>query len=211
MEAGRGPRSVALDIVGRINRATGRREGGLIGNSERDIRAIQAALDELRSGDAAAMQSYLDRGLRDRRFDPIVRRAIREGKPVGAEQARKITGRMADIALRKRGETIARTELLQSLHASQAEGIQQMIDNGQLNVEQVTFEWDAANDSDTRDSHRAMDGQVRPHGQPFVSGAGNQLLFPGDRSHGAPASEIINCRCRLSPVIDFIAGLGPDD
>jgi len=211
MRAGRGPRSVALDIVGRINKATGRRTGGLVGLTKADQRAVSRALSELRSGDPVQMANYLTRKTRDRRFDGIVRRAMRDGKPVQADQARKITGRMADRLLYRRGETIARTELLKGLHAAQNEGIMQLVDSGVIKQEQVTNEWDAANDPYTRDSHRAMDGQKRPLGEPFVSGLGNQLLYPGDTSLGAPAEDVVNCRCVLRQSIDFVSELRPGD
>ncbi len=207
MEEGRGPRSVALDLVGRRNRATGRREGGLLGLTESGLSTVQNARAALMSGDPSAMEQYLRLKSRDRRFDPIVRRAIREGKPVPADQARKIAGRLADRLLYRRGETIARTELLQSLHAAQNEGIMQLIDAGKIRQDQVTVVWDAANDSATRPSHRAMDGQTRRLGEPFTSGDGNQLMFPGDTSLGAPASDIVNCRCRLEQRINFLADL----
>lgn len=46
----------------------------------------------------------------------------------------------------------------------------------------------------TRDSHADMEGQtVNGADTPFISGAGNQLLYPGDPL--APAGEVINCRC----------------
>lgn len=45
--------------------------------------------------------------------------------------------------------------------------------------------------------HRAMDGQVVRVGEPFVTPRGFRLLFPGDRSLGAPADEVVNCRCTV--------------
>lgn len=205
------PRRVALDIVGRVNRATGRREGGVIGLTNSEIATADRAYDELRSGSRSAMSNYLGRKTRNRSFDPLVVRAIQDGKPVPASVARKIIGKMKDNMLRVRGERIARTELLGGLHHANNEALEQMIEAGKVSRDAVQNEWDAANDMDTRDSHAAMDGQVRPQGQPFVTGAGYQMRFPGDRSLGAPASEIINCRCRLIRRIDFISELGPGD
>ena len=37
------------------------------------------------------------------------------------------------------------------------------------------------------------------------------MMFPGDFSLGAPAEEIINCRCRVIIDLDFISELGPND
>lgn len=204
MRAGKGPRSAALDIVGRINKATGRRDGGVIGLAENQIRARDTAMSELRSGNRRLMENYLTRKTRNKKFDPIVKRAIKAGKPVSAKDAGRMMVGMENKMLIKRGETIARTELLDSLHAAQDEGLQQMLDAGNLQQSQLTYEWDAQNDADTRDSHLVMDGQTRRHGEPFVTGNGHQLMRPGDRSLGAPAEEIIQCRCRKIVKIDFL-------
>ena len=62
-------------------------------------------------------------------------------------------------------------------------------------------QWLTARDSRVRKGgpnradHRAMDGQTRKLGEPFVTLRGHRLLFPGDRSLGAPADEVVNCRC----------------
>ena len=88
--------------------------------------------------------------------------------------------------------------------------MQQMLDNGYLKRDQVSYEWDASEDSATRDSHRAMDGQIRKEGDPFVTGAGHLLRFPGDRGLGAPAEEIINCRCQRLVKVDYLAELEND-
>lgn len=60
--------------------------------------------------------------------------------------------------------------------------------------------WRATLDNRTRHSHRQLDGEKQPVGEPFSNGC----EFPGD-PHGAP-SEIYNCRCTLRGVV---AGLEP--
>jgi len=207
MREGLNANTAALDLVGRVSRETGRRAGGIMGLSSDLVVHVENAQRQLRSGDPAEMSRYFDRSARDRRFDPTVRRAIREGKPVSASDARKITGRYADRLLRYRGDRIARTELLGSLHEAQDEGLRQMIDGGKLREDQITRVWDAQEDSDTRDSHRLMEAQARGVNQPFETGAGYRLMYPGDRSLGAPASEIIQCRCVVRQRIDFLKGL----
>jgi hypothetical protein len=207
METDASPRKVALDLVGRINRVTGRREGGLVGLNSQRIAWAQAAQAELQSGDGAQMANYLTRKSRDARFDPTVRAAIRAGKPVPADKVQAAMQAMNNRLLRDRGETIARTELLQSLNAGQQSGIQQAIDRGQLNADQVRLEWDSSADSFVRNSHRDMDGQTRPFGQPFTTPDGYLMMHPGDSTFGAPAGEIINCRCRTIVRLDLVTGL----
>ena len=55
----------------------------------------------------------------------------------------------------------------------------------------VVKQWDAALDSRTRESHAAVDGEIRELDKPFSNG----LMFPGDPS--GRAEEVINCRCAL--------------
>jgi len=60
-------------------------------------------------------------------------------------------------------------------------------------------EWVTAGDELVRDSHR-IDGQQVGITETFQTGMGSHLQYPGDRSSGAPASDIINCRCTVLPV-----------
>ncbi len=55
----------------------------------------------------------------------------------------------------------------------------------------VVKQWDATLDSSTRESHVAVDGEIRELDKPFSNG----LMFPGDPAGGA--AEVINCRCAL--------------
>jgi len=206
MEVGTAPRTAALNLVGRINRATGSREGGIVGLTTRQAGWADAARQELLNGDPA----YLRRAARDRRFDRTVLRAINEGRGVSAADADRITRSYRNGLLRYRGETIARTELLGSLHAAQDEALSQMMEREGLRPEAVVVRWDAASDGDTRETHAAADGQERQKGQPFDVG-GYLMAHPGDRSMGAPAEEVINCRCQARVGIDFTSLLGPGD
>jgi hypothetical protein len=91
-----------------------------------------------------------------------------------------LDGRAADSMM------IARTETTASLNAGQqalrdAEKIDQKI-------------WLATIDARTRPTHAAADSQVVENRAPFVVG-GYKMQHPGDGSLGAPASEIVACRC----------------
>ena len=55
----------------------------------------------------------------------------------------------------------------------------------------VLKQWDSTLDGATRESHQAVDGEIRELDKPFSNG----LMFPGDPSGGA--AEVINCRCAL--------------
>jgi hypothetical protein len=55
----------------------------------------------------------------------------------------------------------------------------------------VVKQWDSTLDGETRDSHRAVDGEIRELDEKFSNG----LRFPCDPSGGA--AEVCNCRCAL--------------
>jgi hypothetical protein len=201
LEAGRGPRDVALDIVGRINRATGRREGGILGLTSGQTDAVIRARSELANLDAG----YFRRVRRDARFDGLVRRAIRDDKPLSSADINKITGRYSDRLLQLRGETIARTEGITALGAGQFEGFQQLVDSGQVREDQIERTWQATGDARTRIDHLAMNKQqVKGLHEPFIAPDGSRLLYPRDISHGASASETINCRCYMKIRVRYI-------
>lgn len=199
--AGRNPRSTALDIIGRVSRVTGRREGGVVGLTAQQAVAVANAREALLSGDPARMRAYLALTRRDRRFDKTVLAAIEQGGALDAATVSRITGRYADRLLDLRGETIARTETMAALNQSSLEAMQQAIDSGAISADTVTKVWHSARDPKVRDSHAAQDRQSVGLNDVFSNG----LAYPGDPS-GGPA-ETANCRCWMETKIDFFARL----
>ena len=196
MARGAGPRSVALDLVGRISRATGQRTGGLIGLSGPYRDYVATVRAELASTNPALLRNYLTRNQRDRRYDRAVARAIETGKPVPPETARTAVTRYSARLVRLRGEVIARTEGLPAIRAAKHEAYQQLADDGRVDVMDIVRGWSTTEDGRQRDTHDAMNGQeVRGLDMPFTSPSGAQMMYPGDTSRGAPASEIVACRC----------------
>lgn len=192
LEAGQNPRAVALDIVGKFNRATGKREGGFIGLNSQQAGYVTNARNELRNLDAG----YFDRTKRDKRFDGLVRRAIKDGKPLSVADVERITGRYSDRLLKLRGDNIARTEGITALRAGRHEGYAQLIESGKVAPDRVTVVWDSTGpDGRTRSDHLAMEGQTVKFGKPFIAPDGSQMHFPGDISLGASGDQTINCRC----------------
>ncbi|AZV00271.1 phage minor head protein [Paracoccus kondratievae] len=191
VEAGRSPRQVALDLVGRVNRATGKREGGFIGLTAQQARWVRNAEAQIRSMDAG----YLDRARRDKRYDAMVRKAIKDGKQLSEADLRRVVSRYKDRLLKMRADAIARTETLNALRAGRHEGFKQLIDSGKVRADQVVVTWSATMDGRTRDTHRSMNGQKIRMGQLFTSPSGAMFEYPGDVTHGAPPEEIIQCRC----------------
>lgn len=205
------PRSIALDLVGRVNPATGRRAGGIIGLRSDQIEAVRRMRQEL--GGVPDYAAYARRQARDRSFDKLVARAAREGKPLDKATIDRITGRYADKLLLVRGETIARTEALAGAHRAQVEGMQQLIDAGKVDAQSVKKVWSATDKvktkySRTRDSHIRLNGTEIPWNEAFRSPTtGRLMMHPGDTSLGAHGEDTINCRCHMLIRIDRYAAL----
>lgn len=195
MERGEHPRTTALDLVGRMNNATGKREGGFIGLHSVSAGAVKNAEKELLALDA----NYFNRERRDKRFDGTVRKAIAEGKPLAEADLRRIVQRYKDRLKALRGQTIARTEALNALRAGQHEGFQQLVDSGRVRADQITVTWGATMDGRTRHDHRHLNGVTVKMGEFFAPVAGVFMQYPGDLTNStdpkALAGQTINCRC----------------
>lgn len=197
--AGTNPRTAALSLVGKVDPVTGSRVGGMIGLHPTQSQWLGKAWEELNNLDPR----YLTRGLRDPRFDSMVKKAIVDGVPLTDEQIRTIMARMEARTLKYRGDVIARTESINALRAGQHEGIKQAVEMGEVDQQDVMKEWDATMDSRTRDSHADMDGEQVGIDEPFNVND-SLMMYPGDTSMGAAPEEVIQCRCRVSYKIDFI-------
>ncbi|MDF1599720.1 phage minor head protein [Mesorhizobium sp. YIM 152430] len=198
---GRNPRSVALDMAGRINRATGRREGGILGLSSVQERYVATARQDLLSGDPERLRHYLKLGRRNKSYDRTITAAIRDGKSIPATKVQEIVGKLSDSYLLLRAETIARTETIGALNASHSATFDQLVADGKVTANQVRKIWRATRDSRTRDSHAALDGESVGKDERFSNG----LMFPCEP--GGNPSEICNCRCSLDYRVDWFANL----
>jgi hypothetical protein len=199
VEQSTAPRTVALDLVGRLNKITGKREGGLVGLTSQQASYVENARQELLSNDPAKLANYFTRKRRDSRMDGLVKRAMKEGRALTATEVAKITDRYKSRLLKLRGDTIARTEAISAFGEGQIEGYRQLLDTGSVAEEQIERTWSATRDKFTRDTHSALSGQKkRGLREPFTTGSGAQMRYPRDRSLGAGGGEIINCRCYMN-------------
>lgn len=189
---GRPASSVARDLVGRVNRSTGLREGGILGLTEAQVGYAESAFDELRSGDPAKLRRYLSRRMRDKRGDQLVLRAIKEKKPLGGRLAKNLVAFYRERLLYQRGIGIATNEVRAAVHEARYQVRQSMIESGVVRGFELT--WYSRFLQTTRDSHAAMDKMTARHGELFRG----ILAYPGDTTHGAPPGETINCVCYMS-------------
>lgn len=198
LRQGSSPARLATDLAGVYDRAAQVRRGGIIGLSRVQEGWAAAAADELAMGNPR----YLRRVLRDRRYDPLVKKALAEGRPLRTDEIMRLTQRYRDKLVRSRAETIARTETHTVLNMGRFEKIAQTAERAGVGLDKITVKWQAARDGRVRDTHGHLRGKTAQYGQPFSSG-GHRLRYPGDRSLGAPASEIVNCRCNLTFEVDL--------
>lgn len=202
---GDNPRRAALDVVGRVNRVTGRREGGIIGLTAPQERFVASAREELLSGDPKALRNYLGRERRDRRFDALVRKAIAEGRALDRATVERMVGRYADRLLDLRGEMLSRTETMIALGKSRDDAMGQAIAAGKVDPAFVTKRWLSAGDDRVRHSHRTLNGDEVGFYASFQSPTGARLRFPGDPD--VPISETSGCRCTVEYKVDYTAQL----
>lgn len=173
-------------------RQTARAVRETVGLTARQVRAVRNYRALLQTDPAEA----LSRELRDRRFDRTVRRSALDRRPLTTDQVDRMVNRYRQNYVRYRAETIARTESLRAVNGGHDEAYLQAEEAGVIRRDSTVRVWTPASDARVRDSHSAMRGQARGIREPFVSGAGNILQYPGDPD--APPADTIQCRCTLA-------------
>lgn len=155
---------------------------------------LMMPLDQTKMVRAIQLESKISKGLYTKLGEDVTTLK----KRITAEVTRSIsTGTSyAQCAKRLAGQTkigynksvrIARTEGHRIQTTAAMDAMEQAKDRGA----DVVKQWDATLDDVTRESHMAVDGEIRELDEPFSNG----LMFPGDPSGGA--AEVVNCRCAL--------------
>lgn len=205
MRRGLNPRETALNIVGRKDLSTGKRVGGTIGLAANQTQWVNNARMYLQNLD----KRYFNLGLRDKRFDSIVKKAIEEGKPLSKDKISQLITAYESKALKYRADAIARTETIQAINRAEYMGIAQNIEDGLITADMVTKWWSTAGDERVRVSHNELGAKYNKENaisfdEPFETATGSKLMFPGDTSLGANLREIIHCRCLCKYDINFL-------
>ena len=151
--------------------------------------AIQFVNDRLEATLPDLAKTTRDRVNRDlrRSFNEATKLGLR-----GEDLNDYITSQISDSLGKKRlgrASTIARTEGLALSQWAQDEVAEQI----GIPLEK---EWLARRDGVTRDTHLIADGQRVNKVANFKVG-GYNMRYPADSSQGAPAGEIVNCRCTV--------------
>lgn len=184
---GRSPNKVALDIAGRVD-ASGTRKGGIVGLNAQQAQWVANMRRALEEGPSSALRY----GLRDRRFDALLRRS----EALTQEQIDRITRQYSNKLLLSRGKAIAVTERGLAVNGGLIEAWRQAAERVGFDVDRLVKEW--------RHTGRAVEdrpGHLRANGQK-VTGLntnftvnGVPMIHPHDPN--APASEVVNCRCEV--------------
>lgn len=189
-------RNKALDLLG-VKGTTARRTGGMVGLPVQMSEWVESARQQLLSGDRAAMRAYLTRKLRDTAYD----RFVIPGSKLTIEQANTISRAYSARLLQSYAKQLAQTYAQQAYNAGRNHAIQQLLDNGTITLDQVQKKWRTMRDERVRHSHATMNNQRVGFTEPFVSGIGGLLMYPGDTSLAASDADIYNCRCSLEYTI----------
>lgn len=164
---------------------------------------LKAAVDDLAldlgtvidlPGDGLDVLSFLeDKAIKVKNINQTIRNNLREQLKEGLsenetveELSDRIRESFNDIQSEGRIRRIAMTETAQTVNGARNLG---------MKAGGVEFhEWLTSADSRVRDTHAAIDMQVRRLGERFSNG----LLYPADVTSGKPG-EVINCRCLAEP------------
>ena len=147
---------------------------GLTVRQHQAVENYRRLLGRVHDGDLEA----LTRGLRDKRFDRTLSRAAREGRPLTRQQIDRMVERYRQRAIKRRAETIARTEAMRSVHAGNRDAFEQAIEGGHIQVSDVLRTWVTAADERVRETHIAASGQRVGQNEPFTVGD-SLLMYPG--------------------------------
>ncbi|MCH9662866.1 MAG: phage head morphogenesis protein [Gammaproteobacteria bacterium] len=182
-------------LVGKLNRATGNREGGVLGLTDRDARTIQSVDEGFRTGDKKRIASYFELDGRDIGLDTEIRKALERSDIISDTLRAKIRRMHANRLLAKRGLVFARAEVYNGVQAGRITGYQRIVEMGIVEEDSTTKTWQAFIDGTTRASHVAIDGTTIPMDGVFTLQGGDRMNQPRDASLGASLANIVNCRC----------------
>lgn len=208
LQAGQNPLTTARDLVGVLKRGASYRKGGTIMLTRARAETVRRAKEALLAGDIKGMRHYLGLELRDKRFDSLIRRAIKAGGgKFTQEKVTQITEALADAYLKERARLIARTETLASMNAGKREAFRQATERAGVSADHIMREWDSTGDKKVRPDHRHLNGQkVRGLLAPYLLPDGSPIQHPGDMEAGV--AQVANCRCLEYLEVDWFQGRG---
>ncbi len=205
LQGGQSPLTTARQLVGVLKAGTSYRKGGSLLLTRSRAATVWRARYALQSGDTAGMLHYLTLGLRDRRFDSLVRKAAQAGIKLKPEKVEQIIGFLADNYLKERSKLIARTETLSAMNAGKYEAFRQATVSQGIDPRFISRQWDSTGDKRVRPDHQHLDGQkVQGLLEPYRLPDGGIIMRPGDMEAGV--AQVANCRCLEYLEVDWFQG-----
>lgn len=210
---GQGPRSIAIDLVGRSN--GGSRSGGILGLDGPRAARLEAVTQGMRTPDGVrSLVIAKEDGTLAMRYqvNPATRARILRAYQAGTEvpeAERVISERQYGNALLKaRGDTVAETETANAVISARDEEWRQLLEQEGLSPSDVIKTWRhrRGSEKEFRPDHLAMSGtSVRGMDTPFMFPDGTPMLYAHDPRGGA--KHTIRCGCDTEFRLDQSAGI----
>lgn len=184
---------VTNTIAGMNPRAAARDLRSAIGLTQKQEQAVQNFRNYLQEGNYHKALNYK---LRDKRFDSVIKKAIRQNKTIPQSSIDKMTTRYRERFLKYRSEVIARTEAQRGIAMGEHDSLMDAYSKGHLNEGTRKF-WIYTHDERTRDSHIQIP-ELNPEGRridEYFETPLGPLMYPLDPM-GTPENTI-QCRCTL--------------
>ena len=203
IQAGRGGDDVARDIVGRVNRLTGHREGGILGlDTQRADRlnAVRTGMETpegvrgmvTRGRDGTLRVNYRVNAATERRIIA----AYNRGEAVSAADRAISIRQYENKLLRERGAVIARDQARTAQAMGQREGWAQLIESGRVLGVLKAWRHNRGNQKEARADHQALSTMPGiPFDQKFTMADGTQMDCPHDPAGGP--KQNLECHCTI--------------
>ena len=213
--AGKGPRNIGTDLVGRVERPGGARQGGVMGlDAPRDQR-LRKVVDGMQTPEG--VQSLVIKhqngnlSLRYKVNKSTANRilsAYRKGEAVPEAQRLTSERKYRNALLQARGDTVAQTETANAVLAARDEEWRQVMESEGIQPNQILKTWRHARGVTIyhREDHLAMSGTtVRGIDTPFQFPDGVRMQYAHDPAGGAKHN--VNCACSVDYQVDRTGGL----
>lgn len=204
---GDGPSSIARSIVGELNTQTGKRHGGVLGLTHKQIQTIESVRSKLSSGDPSLMSQVTKLSLMDKNSVKAIKKAISQKRSLELSSFTRIMSSYEDSLLRYRARTMARSEVGMAVMQARMESWRQALDKLDYPEAAITRTWRHGGGGESpRIQHIAMNGvSVTGLTDYFDLPDGAKMLHALDPAGGA--RHCANCTCDTDFEIDYSYGL----
>lgn len=210
---GYGPRTIALDLVGRVG-ADGSRVGGVMGlDAPRADRYAKVAQGMRTPEGVKRLVVAHESGTYSIRYKVNaatanrILKAYKAGTEVPSDERDISLRQYKNALLKDRADTVARTETANAVMSGRLEEWRQLVEDEAIDPSHIVKTWrHRGGEVNARPDHVAMDGKsVRGLDTPFEFPDGSHLQYAHDPD--GSADHLINCRCDTEFRLDHSEGL----